>query len=48
MLSTVSKTIAVHECHQALISNAVKLMQCNNNNRKSKHDYLKKLRILNI
>ena len=48
MLSTVLKTIAVCEHYQVLISNAAKLIQCDNNDQKVKHDCLKKLSILNI
>ena len=48
MLSTALKTITVCEHHQALISDAVKLMQHDNNDKKSKHNCFKKLKILNI
>ncbi len=48
VLSTVLKIIIVCEYYQALISNAIKLMQYDNNNQKVKYDYLKKLSILNI
>ena len=48
MLSTMSKTIAVCEHYQTLIDDVTELMQHDNNDKKSKHDCLKKLRILNI
>ena len=48
MLSIMLKTITAHKCCQTLIDDAVKLMQHDNNDRKSKHDCFKKLRILNI
>ena len=42
------KAIAAREYRQSLINNIMKLVQHDNNNKKVKHDYLKKLNILNI
>ena len=42
------KIAAAHKCHQSLINNKTKLLYYDNNNHKIKHNYLKKLNILNI
>ena len=42
------KAIAARERRQSLTSNAMELIRRDNSDRKAKHDYLKKLNILNI
>ena len=48
VLSTMLKVIIMCEHYQDLTNNAAKLVWYNNNDWKVKHDYLKKLTVLNI
>ena len=47
-LSTVPKAIVARECRQSLTGDAVELVRRDNNDRKAKHDCLKKLNTLDI
>ena len=42
------KAIIAREHRQSLINNVAELVQRDNNNKKAKHDYFKKLNILDI